>query len=431
MRVQRLLRTLVHVARAPGRALSPKSIEGVHQCTKVAGARTSGARARVSWLWVHVALGMISIGRPRDIDYYLDEVSVDDAVAYYGQDSMGFVSGELARTHGIAGPVSREGAESLAALRWPDTGDSINANRVQRHFFDLTSSPPKSVSILWAAAEGDERTQIEKVIAEANADALAVFEQEASKTRRGHAGAEVVDGNGLAFLTFVHTTSRAESTDPQYHLHNLVLNSTTGPDGRTTSLDARHLYRVRYAADSVFQASLREGLRREFGLMFTDIDKNGSFDIAGIGKELRNEFSTRRVEILADMAERGTSSSRAAQMSTLATRTAKAEHFDEAATQERWAKRFAEFGHDNRKLPTLDRAVHYAPEVGEIAALVVEQSATYERRHVIAQSARLAEDGATFGEVMAVAENYLESDHAIALSPGIYTTQEILDIETR
>ena len=374
---------------------------------------------------------MISIGRPRDIDYYLNEVYVDDAVAYYGRESMGVVSGELARTHGLAGPIGRETAEFLAGLRWPDTGEQINANRVQRNFFDLTVSPPKSVSILWAAAEGAERTQIESVIAEANADALQMFEQEASKARRGHAGAEVVEGNGMAFMTFIHTTSRAEDTDPQYHMHNLVLNATTGPDGRTTSLDSRHLYRVRYAADSVFQASLRDGLRREFGLMFTDIDKNGAFEIAGIGKELRNEFSSRRVEILADMAERGTTSSRAAQVSTLATRQAKPDHVDEVAVRERWAERFAEIGHQNHQLPTFERPGIYSPTHSDVALAVTEQAATYERRHVIAQAARLAVDGATLDQIVAATNSYLESDEAIELSPGVYTTQEILDLETR
>ena len=258
--------------------LHRKTVECSHQCTRGAARHAPRVRRSALWLVLHGGLAMISIGRPRDIDYYLDEVSAEDAVRYYGQESMGVVSGELGRQLGLTSPIDRAEAEFLARLVDPATGERINENNVDRHFFDLTASPPKSVSILWAAAEGEQRAQIEAVLAEANASALQVFEKEASKARRGHAGAEVVDGEGLLFMTFVHTTSRADETDPQYHFHNLVLNAITGPDGRTTALDSRQLYRNRYAADAVFQATLREGLRRELGLLFTDIDDHGSFE---------------------------------------------------------------------------------------------------------------------------------------------------------
>lgn len=372
---------------------------------------------------------MVSVGRPRDIDYYLDEVSAEDAVRYYGQESMGVVSGELGRQLGLTGPIDRAEAEFLARLVNPATGERINENKVDRHFFDLTASPPKSVSILWAAAEGEQRAQIEAILAEANAAALQVFEQEAAKARRGHAGAQIVDGDGLLFMSFVHTTSRADDTDPQYHHHNLVLNSTTGPDGRTTALDSRQLYRNRYAADAVYQATLREGLRRDLGLLFTDTDDHGSFEIAGIGQNVRDEFSARRMEIIADMAERGTRSSKAARLSALGTRSAKGEEHDDEALRARWAERFEQVGHTNRNLPTLERPNSYSLDMADIADRVTQHNAVYERRHVIAAAAHLAEDGATFDQVTHAVAKYFDSSFAIELAPGSFTTPEILELE--
>ena len=402
-----------------------------HNCTGSAWrVPLLGPLTRALAAFVVVLPAIVSIGRPRDIDYYLNEVSVEDAIEYYGQDARGEVSGRLAAAHGMSGPIDRAQAESLASLRWPTTGERITERDLKRPFFDLTISPPKSVSVLWAAADDSDRVRIEAVMAEANRAALDVFEREAAKGRRGAGGVEVVDGAGLAFMTFVHTTSRAEDTDPQFHFHNLVINGTTGPDGRTTALDGRALYRNSYPADAVFQATLREGLRREFGLLFTDVDRHGAAEVVGIGKEVREAFSSRRIEILADMADRGTSSAKAARVSALATRNAKTD-VDETDLRARWAERFAELGHNNRNLPTLDRSNSYEVDIDAIAEYVTQRSGVYERRHVITATAHLALDGATPDQLHSAVDHYLDSHQAIELAPNTYTTPEILELEQR
>lgn len=417
--------------RSVARTLLRKTIDVLHNCTRSAmGVRPLVHHMRAFATLTTVMAAMVSIGRPRDIDYYLNEVSVEDAIEYYGQDARGEVSGQLAAARGFAGPIDREQAESLAALRWPDTGEHITDRQLKRPFFDLTISPPKSVSVLWAAADADERAAIETVLAEANRAALDVFEREAAKARRGTAGVEVVDGMGMAFMTFIHTTSRAEDTDPQYHFHNLVLNATTGPDGRTTALDGREVYNHSYPADAVFQATLRDGLRRELGLLFTDVDRHGAAEIVGIGKEVREAFSARRLEILADMSDRGTSSANAARVSALATRQAKSDP-DEQELRARWAERFAELGHHNRSLPTLDRDNSYAVDVDAVAEYVTQRSGTYERRHVITAAAHLAIDGATPTQLNEAVDHYLDSHQAIELGPNTYSTPEILELEQR
>ena len=55
----------------------------------------------------------------------------------------------------------------------------------------------------------------------------------------------VEPGNGFIGAVFLHRTSRLG--DPGIHLHWTVFNVAEGPDGRRTALDARALYRERYA----------------------------------------------------------------------------------------------------------------------------------------------------------------------------------------
>lgn len=160
MRPVRFVKSALAATVALLRASHLKALEWLHNCTRRAVAACPLRFRAASFVSLVIAIpAMVSIGRPRDIDYYLDEVSVEDAIEYYGQDAQGEVSGRLAAAHGLSGPIDRAQAESLAALRWPDTGERITERSLKRPFFDLTISPPKSVSILWAAADPADRDQ--------------------------------------------------------------------------------------------------------------------------------------------------------------------------------------------------------------------------------------------------------------------------------
>src|SRR6266487_234460 len=103
--------------------------------------------------------------------------------------------------------------------------------------FDLCFSDVKSGSLFYAGA--DEATRREYVAArqEAIKGALGWLEQHAVGVRRGHGGAEHLDGRGLLAIGYDHRTSR--EGDPQLHTHLLVQNLTEGPDGRVTALDSK------------------------------------------------------------------------------------------------------------------------------------------------------------------------------------------------
>lgn len=70
--------------------------------------------------------------------------------------------------------------------------------------FDLTFSPVKSVSALWAVAPTEVAAQVELAHNEAVADALTFIEQHALYSREGTNGVRQVDVTGLVAAAFTH-----------------------------------------------------------------------------------------------------------------------------------------------------------------------------------------------------------------------------------
>ncbi len=88
--------------------------------------------------------------------------------------------------------------------------------------FDLTFSPVKSVSTLWALADPATAATIERCHQAAIADALRFIETHALFTRTGAKGVRQVNVRGLVAAAFTHRDSRAG--DPDLHTHVAVAN---------------------------------------------------------------------------------------------------------------------------------------------------------------------------------------------------------------
>ncbi len=102
--------------------------------------------------------------------------------------------------------------------------------------FDLTFSPVKSVSALWALAEPGLAAAIERAHQATVADALRFIEQRALFTRTGTNGVRQVNVRGLIGTAFTHRDSRAG--DPDLHTHVAVANKVqTVTDGRRLSIE--------------------------------------------------------------------------------------------------------------------------------------------------------------------------------------------------
>ena len=159
---------------------------------------------------------------------------------------------------------------------------------------DLTFSAPKSVSVLFAVGGREVSDGLAAAHDAAVAAAVGYLEREACWTRRGHAGAERVRGEGFVGAAYRHRLSRAR--DPQLHTHVVVANLTRA-DGRFTALDARALYEHKSAAGAVYRAVLRAEVRERFGWVSWRRVGRGLFEIEGVPDGVLRHFSQRRAEI--------------------------------------------------------------------------------------------------------------------------------------
>ena len=194
--------------------------------------------------------------------------------------------------------------------------------------YDLTFSAPKSVSVMWAVADADLRAVIEAAQAKAARAALDVLKDNASYCRRGKGGATL---EKVAFLgaTFQHgearPTERADgsvASDPQLHTHAVVFNIAEREDGTWGALDGRHFYKWKMAAGALYRAHLASELQRELGVEI-EVSRNGLFEVAGITKDIRDHFSSRRNGIEEDLAARGLKTKDAQALASAVTKTSR------------------------------------------------------------------------------------------------------------
>jgi conjugative relaxase-like TrwC/TraI family protein len=170
--------------------------------------------------------------------------------------------------------------------------------------FDLTFSPVKSVSALWALASEPIAGQIEAAHHAAVADSIAWLERAATFTRLGRNGVRQVDTRGLVAAAFTHRASRAG--DPDLHTHVAVSNKVQTLDGRWRALDGRVLFNAAVAASERYNTRLEAELRERVGVRFVARDlaaKRPIREIEGIDERLLAAWSRRRSAIDARRAE--------------------------------------------------------------------------------------------------------------------------------
>jgi conjugative relaxase-like TrwC/TraI family protein len=170
--------------------------------------------------------------------------------------------------------------------------------------FDLTFSVPKSVSVLWGAADAATQERIAQAHHDAVADVLDYFEREIAATRTGVSDRDgavaQVDVAGVAAVAYDHYDSRAG--DPQLHTHLVVSNKVlTVWDQRWRSLDSRPVHASVTALSAHYNAVLADRLSRDLGVEWEfrerGADRNPQWEISGVGDGLLSEFSSRSREI--------------------------------------------------------------------------------------------------------------------------------------
>jgi conjugative relaxase-like TrwC/TraI family protein len=166
--------------------------------------------------------------------------------------------------------------------------------------FDLTFSPVKSVSTLWAIAPPDVSAVIERAHQGAVSDALKFIEREALFTREGLNGARQVETRGLIAAAFTHRDSRAG--DPDLHTHVAVANKVQTTAGKWLAIYGRILYESTVAASETYNTALEHHLSEALGVQFAErpsaeSGKRPLREIVGVAPSLNQRWSKRRRDI--------------------------------------------------------------------------------------------------------------------------------------
>ena len=124
--------------------------------------------------------------------------------------------------------------------------------------YDLTFTPVKSVSVLWALAPRSMARDIEACHHQAVTEAIGFLEDNAAFSRMGANGVAQVDTTGLIAGAFDHRDSRAG--DPNLHTHVAVSNKVQalGADGipRWLALDGTPLHKAAVAASELYNTRI-------------------------------------------------------------------------------------------------------------------------------------------------------------------------------
>jgi len=220
--------------------------------------------------------------------------------------------------------------------------------------YDLTFSPVKSVSALWALAPPEVAQQIEAAHQAAVRSTIALLEAEVAFTRVGKGGIRQVPVTGLVAAAFDHRDSR--TGDPDLHTHVVVSNkvqSLPGEGGRWLTLDGRVMFKAKVMASEHYNTRLEAGLVARLGVRFVQRPcpqgRRPVREIAGMDAGLLAVWSSRRHAIehrqrelasvfLADhhRAPTAVESLALAQQANLETRPVKHEPRSEAEQRDQW-----------------------------------------------------------------------------------------------
>lgn len=168
--------------------------------------------------------------------------------------------------------------------------------------YDLTFTPVKSISIVWATAPRPLARAIERAHQRSVQHVIAMLEQHAAFSRMGAGGVAQVETTGLIIAGFEHRDSR--SGDPNPHTHIAVSNKVCviGADGipRWLALDGKAMFQMNVAASEAYNTAMEAELMK-LGFRFIasarGAGKGCVREIAGIPQELITRFSARRRSI--------------------------------------------------------------------------------------------------------------------------------------
>ena len=230
----------------------------------------------------------------------------------------------------------------------PGSGRPLVRGAGEGHWagLDCTMTTAKSVSVLWAAGDAEQRAAIEAAQDAAVERALRfVAEEGLVVVRTGAGGRDKHLPSDLIVARFAHFTTR--EGDPNLHQHCILLNVAGAPagarSGRYGSLshlttDPERAFAWQRAIGAAFRAALADELRTRFGFQFRPAGQ-GQWEIAGIPQTVLAAFSKRSAQIEARVGPDATPAQR--EIAVLATRQGKGEVPTGPELEARWRREIA------------------------------------------------------------------------------------------
>lgn len=224
---------------------------------------------------------------------------------YYAKDGDGiwWSTGETIVRNGAA--IDRQSFRDLCTGIDPRTGKPLVRGAGPSHHAgtDITMTPGKSVSVLWAAGDALQRAIIEAAHRRAVTRALQlIVDEEMVVVRSGAGGALRHKPGDLIVGRFDHYTTR--EGDPNTHSHCVLLNVAGAPaearSGRYRyqhlTTDPEQIFKLQRMIGAAYRAELASGLAQQLGVRFREAGQ-GQWEIAGISQEILDAFSKRSAQI--------------------------------------------------------------------------------------------------------------------------------------
>lgn len=254
-------------------------------------------------------------------------VSAGMATTYYNKDN--YYTKDLSSLDSWQGAISKKLDLENTKIE-PQTFDNFVKKMTERNGgndnkkrvgIDLTFSCPKSISL---ATAKDEETKKDILEAQQKAvtETLNFIEKNGGFTFRTTKNKVTTEhkADNLLIGKFNHFVNRNGELD--LHTHCVVFNLTE-KDGKEYSLNAKEILKKQTEWGLLFRQKMAKNLQAKgYKLNITDA-KKGLFELAGFDREIIEQYSSRRLEILKKMEADGTSGSREAMKANLQTRKTK------------------------------------------------------------------------------------------------------------
>ncbi|HUL00944.1 MAG TPA: MobF family relaxase, partial [Nitrospirota bacterium] len=376
----------------------------------------------------------------------INAISADMADNYYKHDNYystekpgEWLDTSASRALGLSGQIADQDWHRIVRGQDPRTGEQLvqaGVNGKHRAGTDLTFSAPKSLSI--AALIGGRQDLIE-AHREAVEAVLGYIEKHGAQIRMTQNGeTEFVKTSNLLVAKFEHGLSREK--DCQLHTHAVVLNMTKhGKAWKAVSNEA--LFENKMLYGQIYRNELAANLR-ELGYQI-EPGKHGLFEIAGVDKTIRDEFSRRSQQIkemIDQLREKypNANDSELKEMATLGSRAAKDKKADMTVIRENWNERLQGLGKSKdelnqaidqtrkdhgKEVMTARDAVHKAAEI------ITEQESAFSREDLLRLAGRFSLGRSRIADLERAAKKLIQSGELILLSDGTLTTLEMQGLE--